>query len=57
MQKISEAIVAGSLEAISKDTERERKIKDKYGEDARRVDPYRPNRKQRSAQAAKERNK
>jgi len=57
MQKISEAIVAGSLEAISKDTERERKIKDKYGEDARRVDPYRPNRKQRRAQAAKERNK
>lgn len=59
MQKISEAIVAGSLEAISEkekaDMEAQRDKLIAVG--GRAVEPYIPNRKQRRAQQAKLRDK
>lgn len=55
MQKISEAIVAGSLEHIAEDSKREKEIKEEFGAQAKHVDLYAPNRKQRRAQAAAKR--
>lgn len=62
MQEISKAIVDGSLEAISGQDKleginiaRRNAVKKQYGKKAQVVEPYKPNRKQRRAQAAAER--
>lgn len=57
MQKISEAIVAGSLEHIAEQSKKERlaEVQRDHGKSAMVVDPYAPNRKQRRAQAAAKR--
>lgn len=70
MEKISEAIVAGSLESIAEatrkltpalgtpaDEKRREEIRRDYGDDAVMVAPYSPNRKQRRAQEARKRSK
>lgn len=57
MQKISEAIVAGSLEHIAEESKKERvmEVQRDHGKRAMVVDPYKPNRKQLRAQKATKR--
>ena len=67
MEMMSKAIVDGVLQEVSEktrralevgeETRRNLEIKEKYGKDAREVAPYKPNRKQRRAQKARQRSK